>query len=232
MSRLGLVGLGGAAAGALVLNRPLLRWGRGQLDARLPPDGQEAAFLGLGGNLGDRLDHLNRAVRALDAHPRIVVDEISSVYETEPLGPSDEDFLNICVRVLTDLSPLALLRACQHVEDAQGRERTVRWGARTIDVDVLLYGDRTIAHGDLVVPHPEMSVRPFVLVPLLEVAPGWVLPDGRRLSAAVAALAPIEGVRNIGRQVSVQPMPDGPPDIASLQPPPGSVEQPPGAGEG
>lgn len=184
---------------------------RHAVELRQPPSGLETVFLGLGGNIGDRLDHLNRAVRQLHAHQRITVEDISSVYETAPLGPSEDDFLNIAVRISTDLAPLPLLRACQQVEDDLGRVRTVRWGPRTIDVDVLLYGDRTIDTDVLTVPHRELAHRAFALIPLMEVAPGWHLPGGRSLAKAVAALAPIEGIAAIGRQVSLTPLPDGPP---------------------
>lgn len=182
-----------------------------QLDLRQPPAGQETAFLGLGGNVGDRLHYLNRAVSLLHDHRRISVEDISSVYETAPLGPADEPFLNIAVRVLTDLAPLPLLRACQKVELTLGRVRTVRWGPRTIDVDLLIYGDRSLRTAVLVLPHAELAARGFALVPLMEVAPGWRLPDGRSLAQAVVAIAPIEGVSAIGRQVSLSPLPSGPP---------------------
>ncbi|WP_370327002.1 2-amino-4-hydroxy-6-hydroxymethyldihydropteridine diphosphokinase [Euzebya sp.] len=181
---------------------------------RQPPAGPEAVFLGIGGNTGDRLHYLNRGVRLLDRHPRINVDDVSSVYETAPIGPSDDPYLNIAVRVLTDLAPLPLLRACQRVEATLGRVRSTRWGARTIDVDVLLYGDRQLTADVLTVPHPELANRAFALVPLTEVAPGWRLPDGRSLAKAIADLAPLEGITAIGRQVSVEPLPSGPPDLA------------------
>ncbi|HUG83922.1 MAG TPA: 2-amino-4-hydroxy-6-hydroxymethyldihydropteridine diphosphokinase [Euzebya sp.] len=190
-----------------------------QVGLRQPPAGPETAFLGLGGNVGDRLHYLNRAVALLHAHRRITVEDISSVYETEPVSlpqgtvPSDEPFLNIAVRVLTDLAPLPLLQACQKVESTLGRVRTARWGPRTLDVDVLLYGDRVLDAHVLTVPHPHLTARAFALAPLLEVAPGWRLPDGRSLGQAVAALAPIEGVRAIGRQVSLTPLPSGPPTV-------------------
>ncbi|MEE8601589.1 2-amino-4-hydroxy-6-hydroxymethyldihydropteridine diphosphokinase [Euzebya tangerina] len=179
---------------------------------RQPPAGREVAFLGLGGNMSDRIYYLNRAVRFLDADPEVEIDDISSVYQTEPVGPSEDPFYNVAVRVLTRLSPLRLLRACQQVEDLLGRVRTVRWGPRTIDVDVLLYGDRVITTSTLTVPHPELTGRAFAMVPLLEVATGWQLPDGRSLASVIADLAPIEGVQAIGRQVSLEDLPDGPPE--------------------
>ena len=184
---------------------------RAAVDVRQPPDGLETAFLGLGSNIGDRLYYLNRAVRFLDAHPRVTVEDISSVYETDPIGPSEDAFYNIAVRVLTDLAPLPLLRECQHTEDRLGRVRTIRWGPRTIDVDVLLYGDRAMASPTLTVPHAELTSRAFAMVPLLEVATGWQLPGGTSLASAIADLAPIEGVAAIGRQVSLEDLPDGPP---------------------
>ncbi len=190
----------------------LARRVRSYVDMRQPPAGREVAFLGLGGNMSDRIYYLNRAVRFLDADPEVEIDDISSVYQTEPVGPSEDPFYNVAVRVLTRLSPLRLLRACQQVEDRLGRVRTVRWGPRTIDVDVLLYGDRVITTSTLTVPHPELTGRAFAMVPLLEVATGWQLPDGRSLASVIADLAPIEGVQAIGRQVSLEDLPDGPPE--------------------
>lgn len=160
------------------------------------------AFLGLGSNLGDRLTTLQRAVDLLDADRRTRVDAVSSVYETEPVGgPEQGPYLNLAVRVVTRRSPSGLLRLCARVEAALGRTREVRWGPRTIDVDVLLYGDRAIATRRLVVPHPRLAERAFALVPLMEVAPGQRLPDGRSLPSLVARLAPIEGITMIGSQV-------------------------------
>ncbi len=162
------------------------------------------AFLGLGSNIEDRLDHLQTAVEALHGHRRIRVDAVSSVYQTDPVGgPPQDPYLNIAVRVATLLSPRGLLAAAQQVETALGRERTVRWGPRTIDVDILLYGDRTVRRRRLQIPHPRLEQRPFALVPLLEVAPGMTLPDGRTLTSILAGLAPIEGITAIGAQVTV-----------------------------
>src|SRR5688572_5280560 len=166
--------------------------------------GVQWAFLGLGSNIEDRLDHLQSAVEALDAHPRIRVDTVSSVYETEPVGgPEQDPYLNMVVRTATLLSPRALLAACQDVERGLGRERTVRWGPRTMDVDILLYGSRRIRRRHLQVPHPRLTERPFALVPLMEVAPGKKLPDGRSIASVLAGLAPIEGVVMVGSQVHV-----------------------------
>jgi 2-amino-4-hydroxy-6-hydroxymethyldihydropteridine diphosphokinase len=168
----------------------------------LPPGGEVFAFLGLGSNVGDRLAYLQQGVDRLEEERRIRVDAVSSIYETAPVGgPPQDPYLNMALRVATTASPHGLLRACQRAERAAGRVRTVRWGPRTLDVDVLLYADRRIATRRLVVPHPRLVERPFVLIPLIEVAPGAALPDGRSLVTVLAKLAPIEDVVMIGRQV-------------------------------
>jgi 2-amino-4-hydroxy-6-hydroxymethyldihydropteridine diphosphokinase len=166
------------------------------------PRAEVFAFLGLGSNLGDRLALLQQAVDALDADPATRVDAVSSVYETEPVGgPEQGPFLNIAVRVATRRSPRRLLQLCQDVEQRLGRVRTERWGPRTVDVDILLYADRTVRRRDLEVPHPRLTERAFALVPLIEVAPGQHLPDGRTLTSVLPQLAPIEGITAIGTQV-------------------------------
>ena len=150
------------------------------------------AYLGLGGNLGDRLACLQRAVDLLKAEGVRVVAS-SRVWETEPVGgPDQPDYLNAVVRVETELEPMQFLAACQRVERALGRVREVRWGPRTIDIDVLLFGDVTMEDPALTLPHPRMLERAFVLLLLLELDPDPVLPDGRRvLDTAVD----IEGAR-------------------------------------
>jgi 2-amino-4-hydroxy-6-hydroxymethyldihydropteridine diphosphokinase len=160
------------------------------------------AFLGLGSNLGDRLALLQQAVDALDADTRTRVEAVSSVYETEPVGgPAQDPFLNIAIRIATRRSPSSLLALCQRVEADLGRVRTVRWGPRTVDVDILLYAEEVVDRPDLAIPHPRLLERAFALVPLVEVAPGQRLPDGSSLSSALARLAPVEGVTMVGSQV-------------------------------
>lgn len=167
-----------------------------------PPEREIFAFLGLGSNVGDRIAHLQLGVDGLHASRGVRVDAVSGVYETAPVGgPPQGDFLNLAVRVATTRSPSSLLRACQRIERAAGRVRDVRWGPRTLDVDILLYDDRSISTRRLHVPHPRLVERPFALVPLIEVAPGAALPDGRSLVQVVAGLAPITDVTLIGRQV-------------------------------
>jgi len=133
------------------------------------------AFLGLGSNLGDRWAHLRGAVAAL---PDVVA--VSPVYETEPVGgPAGQGrYLNCVVELDTDLGPRELLEAAQRVEAAAGRVRAERWGPRTLDVDVLIVDDLAVDDPDLVVPHPRLWERDFVLIPLADLAPDLV-PAGR-----------------------------------------------------
>lgn len=156
--------------------------------------------LGLGSNVGDRREHLEAAVRALPAHGVRVLAS-SSVYETEPIGEVTEqrDFLNACVAIETGLGPEELLDACKTVERELGREPGgPRHGPRPIDVDVLLLGGLEHSSERLSLPHREVTSRRFVMVPLLELDPDVALPDGTRVSAALAALGPGQGVRRVG----------------------------------
>ena len=140
------------------------------------------AYLGLGSNLGDRLSTLQRAADLLDAESGITVLASSRVWETDPVGgPPQPDFLNAVLRIETDLLPRDLLAAVHRVEEALSRVRDVRWGPRTIDVDIELFGDEAIDEPDLTIPHPRMLERAFVLLPLLELEPDPVLPDGTRV---------------------------------------------------
>lgn len=141
------------------------------------------AYVGLGSNVGDRLDHLRRAVAALDG-PGISVRRVSSVYETDPVGPPQPDFLNAVCEVESTLSPRDLLAQLKEIEVALGRSPGERWGPREIDLDLLLYGNEVIEEQDMKVPHPEIDKRNFVAVPLLELAPELDLPNGRRLSVS------------------------------------------------
>jgi 2-amino-4-hydroxy-6-hydroxymethyldihydropteridine diphosphokinase len=140
------------------------------------------AFLGLGSNLGDRLTNLQGAVDLLHGEPGLRVVASSRVWETAPVGgPPQPDYLNAVIRVETDLSARDLLDVAHRVEGRLGRVRKERWGARSIDIDVLLFGEETIDESDLVVPHPRLAQRAFVLLPLLELVADPVLPDGTRL---------------------------------------------------
>jgi 2-amino-4-hydroxy-6-hydroxymethyldihydropteridine diphosphokinase len=138
---------------------------------------QVTAYLGLGSNLGDRAGHLREAVGLLAETDGIAVTAVSSVYETAPVGYVEQpDFLNMVIRVETSLSPEELLDAAMRVERLLHRVRGIRWGPRTIDIDILIYGDAVIRRGDLSIPHPRMADRAFVLVPLREIAGNLLVP--------------------------------------------------------
>lgn len=135
------------------------------------------AYLALGSNIGNREETLQKAIRRLHEQPGIRVLRVSSVYETDPVGYVDQAaFLNMAVAVETELSPDLLLETALSIEKELGRVRTIRWGPRTIDIDVLLYGHETVQKEHLVIPHPAMAKRAFVLVPLRDVWEGDALP--------------------------------------------------------
>ncbi len=141
------------------------------------------AFLGLGSNLGDRLQNLRTAVELLDASDGIDVLRCSRVYETAPVGPPQPDYLNAVAEVATVLASRELLAGCLAVEARLGRVRGERWGPRVVDIDVLTFGRWEIHEPGLIVPHPRMHQRAFVLAPLLELDRDPMLPGGRRLGS-------------------------------------------------
>ena len=140
------------------------------------------ATLGLGANLGDRLATLQRAVDLL-AEQGVRAVTSSRVWETDPVGgPEDQPpYLDAVVRVETELGAYDVLAAANRVEAALGRTREVRWGPRTIDIDVLLYDDLRNDDPELTIPHPRITERAFVVLPLLDIDPAPVLPDGTRV---------------------------------------------------
>lgn len=146
------------------------------------------AYLGLGGNLGDRAALLEAAIVSLAATPGLTVVARSAFYETPPWGETNQPaFLNAAVAVDTRLSPHELLDACLAVERALGRIRDRRWGPRLIDIDVLHIAGVQLADDRLTLPHPHLTARAFVLVPLAEIAPGLAI-DGEPIAAALARL--------------------------------------------
>jgi 2-amino-4-hydroxy-6-hydroxymethyldihydropteridine diphosphokinase len=153
------------------------------------------AFIGLGSNLGDRLANLHEAVDRLSKMTGVRVVRTSRVYETDPVGPPQPDYLNAVLMLETSLSARELLEACLGVERAMGRERAERWGPRIIDLDVLGYGREEIDEPGLQVPHPRMHERAFVLVPLLELEADPALPDGCRLANLRLPPGMLSGVR-------------------------------------
>lgn len=158
-----------------------------------------AGYLGLGSNVGDRLGHLRAAVELLDDHG-VAVTAASSVYETEPVGEilDQPDFLNAAVAIETDQGPEELLDTCKAIEAERGRTLGgPRHGPRPLDVDLLLLGELELRTERLTLPHPQVSARRFVLEPLLELDPQLTLPDGTRLSEALAALGDRERVTRV-----------------------------------
>jgi 2-amino-4-hydroxy-6-hydroxymethyldihydropteridine diphosphokinase len=157
------------------------------------------AFVGVGSNLGDRWGRLAHAARALRAAPRVAVVDASRVFDAAPLGPPQPRYLNAVLELETDLPAVDLLELLQEVERTGGRVRSaVRWSARTLDLDLLLYGDEVIRDPRLVVPHPGLVVRRFVLAPLAELCPERVVPGTGRTVAQLLALAPQEDLAPAG----------------------------------
>jgi len=157
------------------------------------------AYVGVGSNLGDRWAHLAFAARELRREPKIALLRASRVWDAAPLGPPQPRYLNAVIELEADVPPLALLGTLQRIERNAGRVRTgVRWSARTLDLDVLLYGDEVIRRPRLVVPHPGLAVRRFVLAPLAELCPERVVPGTGRTVAQLLALATPEDLTSAG----------------------------------
>ena len=134
-------------------------------------------YIGFGSNIGDRLKHIQNALHILSQTEGISLETISSIYKTDPVGyEAQGEFLNGVAAIQTSLSPLSLLNTLKDIETAIGRQHRIRWGPREIDLDILIYGDVCLQTEKLVVPHPEMHLRGFVLVPLAEIAPNFVHP--------------------------------------------------------
>jgi 2-amino-4-hydroxy-6-hydroxymethyldihydropteridine diphosphokinase len=151
------------------------------------------ASLGLGGNIGDVTASFIRALQWLEASPGVTLRRMSSIYRTPPWGKLDQpSFLNMAVLVETTLSARALLAACLEIEQKSGRRRLERWGPRTLDIDLLTYGDATIDEPDLKAPHPRIAERAFVLAPLAEITPHHRIAD--REVAQLLALVDCAGV--------------------------------------
>ena len=148
------------------------------------------AFVGIGSNLGDRETNLRRAIEILSAEDGIEVVAVSALRETDPIGPVEQGpFLNGAVELETSLPPAALLERLLATENALGRVRVERWGPRTIDLDLLLYGDQTIDEPGLTVPHPRLHERRFALEPLVDLDPALEIP---RLGSVSTLLAELE----------------------------------------
>jgi 2-amino-4-hydroxy-6-hydroxymethyldihydropteridine diphosphokinase len=147
------------------------------------------AYVGLGSNLGDPVRQVRLALAALAELPGTRLVASSALYRNPPMGPVEQpEFVNAVAGLLTALPAAELLRALQAIEDAQGRRRDgPRWGPRTLDLDLLIHGETRLEGATLTLPHPGLAERPFVLIPLLEVAPGLRIPGGARIALLAAA---------------------------------------------
>ncbi|MCK4404209.1 MAG: 2-amino-4-hydroxy-6-hydroxymethyldihydropteridine diphosphokinase [candidate division Zixibacteria bacterium] len=131
----------------------------------------------LGSNLGDRFQHLRTAIEKIEESDKILIKEVSSVYESEPVGYENQRwFLNLVFEVQTSFDPLLLLEYLLAIEDQMGRKREEKWGARNIDLDLLLYDNLIVNSDRLTIPHPQMHQRRFVLIPLAQIAPQLLHP--------------------------------------------------------
>ena len=154
------------------------------------------AYLGLGSNMGNKRENINRAVELLDTGENIIVTGLSSYYETEPVGYLDQDlFLNIVVEINTNLGPYELLDYCNNIEKELKRKRTITWGPRTIDIDILCYEGLSSREDKLSVPHPRMMERAFVMVPLYELTKDIII-DGMAIRDIMQDLD-TQGIRKL-----------------------------------
>ncbi len=135
------------------------------------------AYIGFGSNIGDRLSYIQNAIHHIAQTKRITIHKISSLYKTSPVGyDAQDDFLNGVIAIQTDLPPLNLLRILKQIETSVGRQHRSRWGPREIDLDILIYADACVNTSEIIIPHPGMHLRRFVLVPLAELAPDMLHP--------------------------------------------------------
>ncbi|MEA1988285.1 MAG: 2-amino-4-hydroxy-6-hydroxymethyldihydropteridine diphosphokinase [Pseudomonadota bacterium] len=147
------------------------------------------AYIGLGSNLSNPIEQLKTALQSIDALPSTQLIQSSSFYGSKPLGPQDQpDFVNAVCQIETELSAKELLHLLQKIELEQGRIKKRHWGERLIDLDILLFGDDVISTDELTVPHAQIALRDFVLIPLVEIAPGLVIPKLGMIKSLIAAL--------------------------------------------
>lgn len=156
----------------------------------------ERVYIGLGSNLADPAEQLRDAIKAMARLPQSSLSGVSSFYVSDSLLAGQPRYTNAVAAIDTSLPPLTLLDALQAIENDQGRERLERWGPRTLDLDILLFGNRLIDEPRLKVPHYQMQERAFVLYPLAELAPGLTFADGRRLDDLLAG-CPFEGLERL-----------------------------------
>ncbi|WEJ63317.1 2-amino-4-hydroxy-6-hydroxymethyldihydropteridine diphosphokinase [Thiomicrorhabdus lithotrophica] len=147
------------------------------------------AYIGLGSNLSNPIEQLKIALQSIDTLPSTRLVQSSSFYGSKPLGPQDQpDFVNAVCKIKTKLSAEELLHHLQKIELEQGRIKKRHWGERLIDLDILLFGDDIISTDELTVPHKQIALRDFVLIPLAEIAPGLIIPKLGKIESLIAAL--------------------------------------------
>jgi len=159
----------------------------------------EQVFLGLGSNLGNSSGVLQDAVDTLTTDDKTHLVALSSFYQSAPMGPQDQpDYINAVCQISTSHSPESLLALCQDIENQFGRERNPdeRWGPRTLDIDILLFGEEKVNTPELTIPHVGMAEREFVLVPLFELVPNLIMPNGQPLAKWVS-LCSLDGLRRL-----------------------------------
>lgn len=155
----------------------------------------ERVYVGIGSNMGDKEGNILGALRMLEEDGRLSAQGIAPLYKTGPVGYTDQDwFLNTVAAYETALTPRELLVALMGIEKQMGRERTVRWGPRVIDLDILLYGDAVVDTPDLQIPHPRIVERAFVVVPLADLAPDILLPGGKTAASLAVDLPKTQAV--------------------------------------
>jgi len=157
------------------------------------------AYVALGTNIEPRNEFITDALKRIENHPSITITKQSSIYETAPVGYTDQaDFLNMVIELNTELSSLELLDSFQDIENKLGRTREIRFGPRTIDLDILLYNQESSKMNRLIIPHPRMHERAFVLVPLHEIAPSLRIPQQNKSVVELVAGLPeadLQGIR-------------------------------------
>lgn len=155
-------------------------------------------YIALGTNIEPREGHLEEALQLLAENNDIQIEKKSSIYETAPVGYADQaDFLNMVIAIKTSLSPIGLLDVCQEIEQHLGRKRTIRFGPRTIDLDILVYNQENRQTERLIIPHPRMHERAFVLVPFAEITPELMIPSIQKCVKDLLVILPEESIKEV-----------------------------------
>lgn len=164
---------------------------------------ENIVFISMGSNIEDREEHLSIGISELKKDERVTIQSISSIYETEPVGYTEqENFLNLVVKLMTTYTPDELLQVTQEIEKKAKKNTLIRWGPRTLDLDILLYNQENIEMSNLQIPHPRMLERAFVIVPLLEIDPSLMLPRQKEtLQQINERLTDKEGVKLWKKQI-------------------------------